>query len=139
MYPAMRTTILVLALVPLLVSCKGAQVPAKAPEDVVRDKAAARWEAVLGKDYDAAYSFLSPGFRSRETAEKYRGRFVAGKAEWKEADIVGVACEVESCVVTIDAKYLFAGVPPFPPMEVETQEEEQWVFTQGDWWHVPRR
>jgi hypothetical protein len=128
-----------LALVPLLISCKGAQAPEKAPEEVVREKAAARWEAVLGKDYDAAYSFLSPGFRSRETAEKYRGRFVEGKAEWKQAEVVGVTCEEESCVVMVDAKYLFAGVPPFPPMEVETQEEEQWVFTQGEWWHVPRR
>lgn len=139
LFPAMRTAILVLALVPLLVSCKGAEETAEAPEEVVRGKAAARWEAVLSKDYDTAYGFLSPGFRSRQTVEKYRGRFVAGKADWKEAEVVGVACEEESCVVTVDAKYLFAGVPPFPPMEVETQEEEKWVFTQGEWWHVPRR
>jgi hypothetical protein len=108
------------------------------PEELVRARAEARWQAMKAGDYDKAYEFLAPGFRSRVTPDSYRGRFV-GKTEWQEATLGDVTCDHDVCEVSVSAKYRFLGAPPFPPMESQTQQVEKWVYTQDDWWHVPRR
>jgi hypothetical protein len=122
----------------LLVACDTDSQRQAVPEERVQARAEARWQALLAGEYEQAYGFLAPGFRSRVTLDSYRGRF-KGKTQWLEAQFKGVDCDQDVCEAKFAAKYRFLGVPPFPPVEGETEEAEKWVFTQDDWWHVPRR
>jgi len=121
-----------------LAACDPMGEAAQAPQDLVKARAEQRWQAMVAGEYEKAYEFLSPGFRSRVSAKEFRGRF-EGRTEWTGADIQGVECEDDLCVATVVARFRFLGAHPFPPYDGETAEKENWIRSEGQWWHVPRR
>jgi len=136
----MRTLKLWLLLVTsgFLVACEPMGQAEQSPDDLVKARAEARWEAMVAGDYDKAYDFLSAGFRSRVSPERFRGRF-EGRTEWTGTDIQGVECEEEICVAAVVARFRFLGAESFPAYDGETAEKENWLLTDGEWWHVPRK
>jgi hypothetical protein len=108
------------------------------PEELVAERAEARWQAMLAADYEKAYGFLAPGYRSRVSLDNYRARF-AGRTKWLEASLQRVTCEEDVCEARFTTKYRFLGSMQMPPMDAGGTATEKWVLTQGKWWHVPRR
>lgn len=96
---------------------------------VVTERATARWKAVVGKDFAAAYEYFSPASKSTVTPQGFKA--VASRLDYKEGRVDGVKCDAETCVVKLTITYdtkLMKGV--------HTPLEESWIITRGQAWYV---
>jgi len=124
-------TLLLLALV---AACATTQ-PA---ETGVKERAQARWDAVLAKDYDAAYTFYSPGYRSAHSRVDFEIYLRTRRVRWTSAEVQEASCEADVCTVETRMGYAVAGaVPGVPVWKSKRKLKETWVRTQGQWWFLP--
>ncbi len=120
-----------LGLLSLLSACAG--LAPSTPEEAVRARAQARWNAMLAGDLQQAYQFLSPASRAVMSFENFRARFGA-MASWKSAEVFKVTCEQpDHCLATIKVTY-----QPLLPRgsigTIETSVDEVWLLESGQWW-----
>ena len=103
--------------------------PTEEKVKVVTERSAARWKAIIGKDFAAAYEYMSPATRSTVTAAGFKT--VASRLAYRNAEVKEVTCEAETCkvrlVITYDAKTM-AGV--------HSPLEESWIIEKGQAWYV---
>ena len=96
---------------------------------VVTERAAARWQAIIGKDFAAAYEFMSPASKATVTPAGFKT--IASRLDYKEAKVNQVTCDAETCkvklLITYDAKMMKG---------VHTPLEEAWVIDKGQAWYV---
>ena len=95
---------------------------------LVVDRAQQRWNALLKRDMDGAYRFISPGGRSLMSVEDYRPRVNTGF--WRGAKVKEATCETETCDVTVLVDMLVEGVKFTNPVK------ETWILDAGKWWFV---
>jgi hypothetical protein len=96
---------------------------------VVRERANARWQAVISKDFDAAYEYLSPA--SRATVTRAGFKTLASRLQYRAAKVQSVACEAQICKVKLEITY------DTPMMKgVDTPLNESWVIEKGQVWFV---
>jgi hypothetical protein len=108
--------------------CAGLGVSSK-PEVLVAESAKARWHALIDRDLERAYGFLSPASRQAISLDAYRAKTKAGM--WREANVKSVVCEDTSCKVTIAIVYdhrMMKGV--------RTDVQESWLIEDGKVWYV---
>lgn len=105
----------------------------RSAEDIVRERAQARWNALVAGNFEEAYKYLSPASRSVVSLQRFRGS-VGGAATWRSAEVHKVTCnQSERCTVSIKVRYS-------PALRVgtlgtiETSVEETWLFDAGQWW-----
>lgn len=113
-------------------ACAGTVKESLTPEDIVRDKAQARFEAFLDKKREGlvkALSFTTPSFRSVNTEKEYASRY-GGRGQWESADIEKVSCEESVCEVSIKLVFRSHRIP----MPVTTFLQEKWIEIDGEWW-----
>lgn len=107
-------------------------------EQVERQLAArvqARWDAMIAGDYEKAYAFETPAYRSVFSIQQYRARF-GDAVTWKSARVlsseydqshmasVSVAVEYEA-VVSLAGNLRSVRVMP-----------EKWLYSDGAWWYI---
>ena len=96
---------------------------------VVTERSAARWKAIISKDYAAAYDFLSTATKATVTPAGFKT--IASRINYKDAKVNEVSCEAESCkvklMITYDSKLMNG---------VHSQLEESWVINSGQAWYV---
>jgi hypothetical protein len=102
----------------------------KTPEARVRDRAQARWDALLKSDTDKAYAYLSPVARETMSMITYRSRI--NPRLWRSAMVESVVCEKETCDVKITVKMEVLNNLPVVVQGVA----ETWIFDQAEWWFV---
>ena len=107
-------------------------------EQIVEQRAQERLNHLKGKNYNQAYAYLAPSYRSVVSAESYGNQFGNG-ATWVDAMVKSVKCESEErCTVNVELKVLVVargfGSKPLPANLVETwlKEDGQWWFYQKD-------
>ncbi len=107
------------------------------PEAIVKEKANARWDSMITRDFATAYKFTAPSFRAVSSAERFRNKFEGAAVNWVDAKVVKVECEPEKCNVTLQVS---AYVPMLRDMKepVSTAVDEVWIKEDGDWWLFPR-
>lgn len=106
----------------------------KSPEDLVRERAQARWQALLAGDYERAYQFLSPGSRSVVSLDRFRGRH-GNTVTWKSAEVFKVECgQPERCVATITIVYQPLLARGSSIGSSQTSVDEVWILDSGQWW-----
>ena len=116
---------------------------AAAPESTVEpveQRAQARWDALVSGDIDAAYAYLSPGYRSSVSRVDYEIGLRSRRVQWVDAEYAEHRCEEESCDVKI--KLLFRVPSPTPGISEFTSRSvvsEKWIFSSGQWWHLPEK
>ena len=98
------------------------------PEAVVKDRAQARWDALVKGDIEAAYGYLSPGSRSLMSLEQYSKSI--GKGFWKSVVVQDAVCAADSCEVHATIEYEFQG------RRVKTPYKEKWIREGSSWWFV---
>jgi hypothetical protein len=132
-----RLTVLVLALA--LAGCT--QMAGKREPQTVEQRAAARWQALIAGDWEAAYAMLSPGYRSATPYDAYRARMLTRKIEWTSAEVSKVDCEdAETCTVTVTIRYVVPqGLPGVSKLGASGVVEEAWLNLDGRWYHLPSR
>jgi hypothetical protein len=130
-------TVLVLLAVMLLSAC--AATPAST-EDVIKERAQARWDALLDGDFATAYSYFSPGYRSTITVVDFEIGVRMRKVRYRTAEYLGHSCENDVCTVQIKVGYLVARpVPGLDNWESESMLSEQWINSDGEWWFLPQK
>jgi hypothetical protein len=72
-----------------------AESPQEMKQKVVKERAAARWQAVIDGDADKAYGFLSSGSKAAASLTLYKGR--ARLQGFRSVDVQSAACEAETC------------------------------------------
>jgi hypothetical protein len=121
----------------VLAAC--AAVTPESKKDVIVERAEARWVAMLSGDLQTAYSYLSPGYRSKVPYEDYVMAMRLRRVVWTSADYLDHSCDGDIC--TVRFKTGFKVNRPVPGLDVYngTQEvEEQWLKIDGQWWHLPK-
>jgi len=106
----------------------------KAPELEVRERAQARWDALIAGNWEKAYSYSTPAYRKAVDLFGFRARS-AGPVKLKSAEVVNARCRDLTCEVTVRVGFapLQRGYP-----ETFTDLEDRWVLESGDWWRYER-
>ena len=129
-------TVLVLLAVMLLSAC--ATTPAS-PEDIVKERAQARWDALLNGDFATAYSYLSPGYRSATTVVDFEIGIRMRKIQYRTAEFQDHSCEKNVCTVRLKVGYKVAKpVPGMADWKSDSMVSEQWIKSDGEWWFLPQ-
>jgi len=131
-YRTTRSSAAVLFALALLGGC--ATVPDK-PEDAVAQRAQARYEALIAKDYKKAYAYFTPAFREANAYESWiRSR--PPRAAFLAARVLKVECPTQdACSVEMETSYESPrGVRAAPKGPVERVTPERWVQVDGQWW-----
>lgn len=120
-----------------LAACAGmagvtADAPKEKKEALVAERAQARWNALIDKDFSGAYGYLTPATRQLVTVEEYKANF-GGELRYTAARVEKVTCEAEACKVQMMVTYdhrLMKGIT--------TAIEESWILDKGQFWYVYR-
>lgn len=98
-------------------------------EEVVKERAQARWDALVKGDARAAYAFLSPGSRAVLTPENYATSIRVGF--WKSARVERAVCEAQqTCEAHVTIEY------EFQAQRIKTPLRETWIREGTDWWYL---
>lgn len=112
-----------------VVLCSCAAVAPSSPEEAVKRRAQARWDAMVKSDFNAAYGYMSPGSRSVVTASEYAASLRSGF--WKSAVVEKVECgSAQSCEVRATIEYEHLG------RRTKTPLSETWIREGQDWWYL---
>ena len=114
----------------LLAGC-AALSPAK-PEDLVRQRAQARWDALLAGEWGKAYRYMAPSYRALVQEKRYANQF-GGGAGWVAAEVVNVNCQEDRCAVRM--KITFRPIMGVRSGDTAaTHFDETWIREEGEWW-----
>jgi hypothetical protein len=107
--------------------------PPEVKQATVKERAGARWAAMIKGDIDGAYAFLSPASRQTVSPEAFAAR--RGATKYTAATVESVSCEAESCKVQIKLTYDYP-VQGKIMRGIQTPLTETWVFDKGNAWLV---
>ena len=101
------------------------------PEDEVRARATARWNALIAKDRERAYQYLAPTVRANLSFERFREAHDDTLA--KAVRVREIECESATCTVRValDAESF---IPGTRGTMLTTVHQETWVRQDGQWW-----
>lgn len=115
-----------------LVACANA-ITGPAPQDQVRQRAAERWQALVGGEFSRAYSYNTPSYRAVVSPDGYRNRF-GSAVVWVGSEIVDVNCpEATKCLARLRLEYKPLMNRKFAA-KLSTYVDETWLFEEGQWW-----
>lgn len=122
---------LVLAVVFTALAGCASVAPGPAPEEVVKARAQARWNALVQGDVKAAYEYYGPGTRSTLSLAEFASGMKIGF--WKAVTVDKVVCsEPDRCEASTTIEYEHRG------MRVKSPSRETWIREGSDWWLVRR-
>jgi len=108
-------------------------------EQLVEQRATARWDAFLAGDMAGSYEYFSPGFRSSVSLMQYQRSVFLNKVSWTGAEFVESNCTETTCKVKISLNYTVVGaVPGLKSFSSKQAVEESWVLVDGNWYMVPK-
>lgn len=111
----------------------GPDTPVAEKEQVVRERANARWQALIKRDYPAAYGYLSAASRSSISLPAYKARFEA--AQYRAVTIENVDCASGVCKVRVQLTF---DLPAAKGQGLVVALNEDWIIDQGQAWFVFR-
>lgn len=103
----------------------------------VESRVQARWNALIEKSYDIAYTYFSSSYKSIVSEKDYI-KTINPNIEWKKVDITRTRCTGDSCEVHVTANFHMK--PQFGlPQGMDTNNfiVENWLRKDGEWWFVP--
>jgi len=99
-------------------------------------RATARWEAILRRDYQAAYRFTTPAYRTVHDYTQFTMNY-AEQVIRKNAKVIRVELDdAEPDTATVVIKIDFVTSALGRPMESAGFARETWVKREGIWWFV---
>lgn len=122
----------------VLLLCVVSCAPPQPAEELVFERASARWALLRDGDYEAAWEYHSPGFRQGISAEAYARDAAVRQTAIVDATVVEVACEPESarCEVKTELSYrLLAGPASLRGLKSRRIISERWIYIGQNWWY----
>ena len=126
---AQYLVVALLALVTAACSTLSPTSPTEEKVKVVTERSMARWKAIIGRDFEAAYQFMSPASRATVTPAGFKT--IASRLNYRNAEVKEVTCDAQACKVRLQITYDAAMMPG-----VRTLLEESWVIDKGQAWYV---
>lgn len=102
------------------------------PEEAVRQRAQARWDALIAGEWSKAYRYMSPSYRALVEEKRYANQFGTGAAI-VGADVVRVNCAEDRCTVRMNVRYKIA-LAGRSGEAGDTHFNETWILEDGEWW-----
>ena len=108
-----------------------ATVPPPSGDVIVRERAQARWNALVAGDVKKAYEYFSPGSRATMSVSDFEKSIRIGF--WKAVKVDKVECATaDRCDVHVTIDYDHRGT------RITTPHRETWVRDGADWWFLRR-
>jgi hypothetical protein len=108
------------------------------PEQQLRERSMARWDALLSGDLAAAYGYLSPATRSSVSSLQYQRSILLQRVTWTDAEYLEEDCEETTCKVKISLGFVVQGGLPGVQSFADTEVvDETWLLVDGAWYYVP--
>ena len=98
------------------------------------DRAIDRWQALIDKNWEKAYSFESPGFRKSYNLEQFRSQF-GSAVTWKSIKLVKTEAKENVAKITVELMSIFSE-PGSGDMLLPSMFSEKWLFIDDQWWHI---
>jgi hypothetical protein len=125
-------------MIAMVISLLSACASTPSQETDIKQRAQARWDAVLAGDWDSAYSYYSPGYRSSTSRVDFEIAMRLRKVRWTSAEVQESSCTADACTLDTKLGYRIASpVPGVNEWKNSTVVAERWVRTDGQWWFVP--
>ncbi len=103
----------------------------------LKERAEARWDALIKGDIEKAYAYTSPEYRSVVSLQQYMGKY--GRViNWRMAQVANVSYD-ESTVATVSVEVTYrVGFPGLGGESIETQKaiSEKWIYKDREWWYT---
>jgi len=116
---------------------------ATTPEDAEKalvERAQNRWDTLLAGDYEGAYAYYSPGYRSTTSVIDFAIGIRMRRVRWTTADYKAHSCTENTCTIKFDVGFsVDRPVPGMDKYESSSMIEDQWVKTEGQWWYLPKK
>jgi hypothetical protein len=128
-----------LAFIGLSAGCDEQQASKQPPVsdvEVLKQRAAERWQALVSNDWQTAYELEAPAYRAVYDIGHFSRRFGTA-VTWDRAEVMSadVGEGGDAAVVNVTLWYRSAGVAETsPPMPVKLREN--WVKDSGLWWYL---
>lgn len=105
-------------------------------ENRLAERAEQRWQALIAGDFDQAYEYETPGYRSVYSMKAFQNRF-GRHIRWQDVTIqsVSVSDDVAEVQVMIAFKTL---TPEGRVIEGLQPVRERWQLVGGEWWFSSR-
>jgi len=124
----------------VLVTLVSACATTKPAGDTIKSRAQARWDAVLKADYEAAYAFYSPGYRTSHSLKDFENQMRSRRVRWVGANVLEASCEADLCTIETQVNYkITKPVPGVPVWKSSEKISERWVRVDGKWWYFPEK
>lgn len=123
----------------ILSACSGQASHSGDPGKVVVERAQNRWDTLLAGDYESAYEYYSPGYRSKTSLLDFAISIRTRRVHWTSAEYMDHSCNENACTV----KFRVGFVVKQPVQGMEKWEsgsaiEDKWIKTEGQWWYLPK-
>lgn len=107
-------------------------------EDTVKKRADKRLQALQQLDYQTAYKYMSPGYRSTNNLNQFSANY-SGAGEMVSYEITKVTCESEDvCLAHVTVNYnssiLGMGSPMDESYVIDHATKQTWVRLNNTWW-----
>lgn len=113
--------------------------PTKTDAEIVEHRSALRLEALRKLDFEKAYTYMSPGYRSVKGLDRFKLDY-AGSVNLLDFNVQTAECVEDTCNVLVDSTYKITIVGPGfsvkEPLAIERASKETWIRTEGKWWFV---
>lgn len=106
---------------------------------VLHERAEERWEALLNKDWEKAYSFELPEYRKTHDLSKYKRRY-GSSIQWKHVTIKSVDIQEDQKTADVSGELTYQFVAPGAGggmVETMTSIKERWLKKESEWWFIP--
>lgn len=108
----------------------------QAQRALLEQRVVARWDALIKKDFETAYSFTSPAYRKLYTLNSFKSKF-GNKVTWKRIEVVGVDFKGDNAaIVGIILHFVYYTTQMDKPLDMKTYIQEPWVREDGQWWYL---
>lgn len=103
---------------------------------VLTQRVAAKWDALIRKDFSTAYSFTSPGYRKLFSLDTFKSSF-GHKVTWRRVEVVDVDFKGDDAA-TVGINIHVVYYPPQAERAIDMQSyvHESWVLVDGQWWYL---
>lgn len=121
----------------LLAACSEPE-PPREPSEIVAERAQARWDALVGQDFEDAWPFYTPGFRQQLPAGDFAAEMGRRPVKWTAAEVLEVECAGDEprCEVRTRVDYKApASIPGVGNLTGKSVVTEIWLQIGDEWWY----
>jgi len=113
-------------------ACASIGAGSRPAEEIVLERAQARWNALVERDWNTAYPYITPAYRAIVPLKRYGNQFT-GPLQWESAKAHSATCEGARCTVRVEISFRTL-LPGHTDRLSSTFVDEVWVLEEGTWY-----